>query len=293
MFTVGSVELPTFLIYNKNGTMKIIVLYFSMIIIASTSHAQIADSSSREVKLQGAVNFRDIGGYATKNGKKVKMGLLYRSAALNTLTDADLAKLEALHIKYDFDFRGPYEVKTAPDKIPSGTTRISLPAGSENVGDSNYMKNMGKYMKSDSFLISFYTVLTPFKDRYTPLFDSLVSNTKASPMLFHCTAGKDRTGIAAALILYALGVDEQTIFDDYEATNYYRRNENAKSIAQMTKYYGLDEKIAQNLMGAKKDYIAATFATIRAKYGSIDVYLDKELGLTKKKINQLRTMYTQ
>jgi protein-tyrosine phosphatase len=273
--------------------MKTVIISLLFVIFSINVNAQIADSSSREVKLEGAVNFRDIGGYATKNGKTVKMGLLYRSAALNTLTDADLAKLSGLHIKYDFDFRGPYEVKTAPDKIPVGTTRISLPAGSENVGDSNYMKNMSKYMKSDSFLISFYTVLTPFKERYTPLFDSLLSNKTASPMLFHCTAGKDRTGIAAALILYSLGVNEQAILDDYEATNYYRRNENAKAIAQMTKYYGLDEKTASNLMGAKKEYIAATFATIRSKYGSLDNYLEKELGLTPPKIKKLRAMYTQ
>jgi protein-tyrosine phosphatase len=263
-----------------------------MILIASTNFAQIADSSTREVKLQGAVNFRDLGGYATKSGKKVKMNVLFRTAALNSLTDADLTKIAGLQIKYDFDFRGPFEVKTAPDKIPTGTTRISLPAGSENIGDSNYMKNMGRYLKSDSFMMSFYTVLTPFKDRYKPLFDSLITNTKSSPILFHCTAGKDRTGIAAALILYALGVKEQTIFEDYEATNYYRRKENAKSIAQMTKYYGLDEKIASNLMGAKKEYIAATFSTIKGKYGTIDAYLEKELGLTQQKIKILRALYT-
>jgi protein-tyrosine phosphatase len=259
----------------------------------TTQNTQVADSIVREIKLQGAVNFRDIGGYNTKDGKKIRMGMLYRSAALNTLTDADVAKIAALNIKYDFDFRGPYEVKTAPDKIPTGTTRISLPAGSENVGDSNYIKNMGKYMKSDSFLISFYTVLTPFKDRYTPLFDSLVANTTASPILFHCTAGKDRTGIAAALILYALGVDEETIFKDYEATNYYRRNENVKAIAQMTKYYGMDEKTASNMMGAKKEYIQSTFVTIKAQYGTINNYLEKVLGLNSKKIKQLKAIYTK
>jgi protein-tyrosine phosphatase len=272
--------------------MKSIVLFFSMVIIHAVSFAQIADSSIREVKLQGAVNFRDIGGYTTKDGKKVKMNVLYRSAALNTLTDADLDKLSGLHIKYNFDFRGPFEVKTAQDKMPTGTIRISLPAGSENIGDSNYMKNMSSMIKSDSFLLSFYTNLTPFKDRYTPLFDSLLSNKNVSPMLFHCTAGKDRTGIAAALILYALGVDEQTIYEDYEATNYYRRNENAKTIAQMTRYYGLDEKTASNLMGAKKEYIAATFTTIRAQYGTIELYLDKVLGLTKAKIAILKKYYT-
>ena len=273
--------------------MKKIFLSLFAIISIYQLNAQIADSSLREVKLQGAVNFRDIGGYKTRDGKKVIMGLLYRSAALNTLTDADVAKIAALNIKYDFDFRGPYEVKTAPDKIPTGTTRISLPAGSENVGDSNYMKNMAKFMKSDSFLISFYTVLTPYKDRYTPLFDSLIANKTASPILFHCTAGKDRTGIAAALILYALGVDEETIFNDYEATNYYRRNENAKAIAQMTKYYGLDEKTATSMMGAKKEYIQSTFTTIKAQYGSVDNYLEKVMGLNSKKIIALRSLYTK
>ena len=270
-------------------------IFFSLFIlfVSFVSNAQISDSSAREIKLQGAVNFRDIGGYPTKDGKKVKMGLLYRSAALNTLTDADISKIADLHIKYDFDFRGPFEVKTAPDKIPAGTFRISLPAGSENIGDSNYMKNMSKYMKSDSFLISFYTVLTPFKERYTPLFDSLLANKNTSPILFHCTAGKDRTGIAAALILYALGVEEETIYNDYEATNYYRRNENSKAIAQMTKYYGLDEKTASNMMGAKKEYIQSTFTTIRAQYGTIDNYLEKELGLNSKKIKQLKALYTK
>jgi len=258
----------------------------------NTQNVQLLDSNIREIKLQGAVNFRDLGGYKNKDGKKVKTGLLYRSAALNTLTDADIAKIAALNIKYDFDFRGPYEVKTAPDKIPAGTTRISLPAGSENVGDSNYMKNLGRYMKSDSFLLSFYTVLTPFKHRYAPLFDSLLANKNASPILFHCTAGKDRTGIAAALILYALGVDEETIFNDYEATNYYRRNENAKQIAQMTKYFGMDEKVATSMMSAKKEYIQATFTTIIAQYGTIDKYLDKVMGLNTKKIKQLKAIYT-
>lgn len=258
----------------------------------NAQNAQLVDSNIREVKLQGAINFRDIGGYKTKNGKKVKFGLLYRSAALNTLTEEDLSKIASLHIKYDFDFRGPYEVKAAPDKIPVGTLRISLPSGSENVGDSNYMKNMSKYMKSDSFLISFYNVLTPFKDRYMPLFDSLISNKNASPILFHCTAGKDRTGIAAALILYALGVDEETIFNDYEATNFYRRNENAKAIAQMIKYYGMDEKTASAMMAAKKEYIESTFTTIKAQYGTIDNYLEKVMGLNHKKIKQLRAIYT-
>jgi len=273
--------------------MKRVIIAMAFLMSSICSIAQIADSSTREVKLEGAVNFRDLGGYKTKSGKVVKNNVLYRSAALNTLTQNDIEKLTKLNLKYDFDFRGPFEVKSAPDKIPTGTTRISLPAGSENIGDSNYMKNMGKLMRSDSFLLTFYTDLSPFKARYTPLFDSLLTNKSASPILFHCTAGKDRTGIAAALILYALGVDDQTIFEDYEATNYYRRNENAKAVIGMQKMYGMDPKTAMNLMGAKKEYIESTFTTIRAKYGTVDAFLEKELGVTTSKLKKLRYYYTK
>jgi protein-tyrosine phosphatase len=263
------------------------------ILILFKSFSQVSDSSQREIKLQGAVNFRDIGGYKTKNGKVVKMHLLYRSAALNTLTNQDLLTIDSLGIKYDFDFRGPYEVKVAEDRIPNTTIRISLPAGSENIGDSAYMKNMGQLMKSDKFILNFYTDLAPFKYRYAPLFDSLVANQSMSPILFHCTAGKDRTGIAAALILYALGVDEKTIYDDYEATNYYRKRENEKAIVNIIKFYGTNEQVAVNLMSAKREYIEATFNTIRAKYGTIENYLNEEMGLNRKKIIRLQKIFTK
>ena len=253
--------------------------------------AQVADSTKREIKLHGAINFRDIGGYVTKDGKHVKWGKIYRSASLNKLTDDDLKKLQNLSLAYIADFRGPYEVQAAPDRVPVNVIRISLPAGSENIGDSNYMKNMIQQMRKDSSLVAFYSTLTPFKERYKPVFDEMLQLNKDSAMLFHCTAGKDRTGIAAALILYSLGVDEQTIMQDYLATNYYRSAENEKAIAGMMKIYGLDENTAKNMMAAKESYLEATFSAIKNQYGSIDNYLDKEMGLDKKKIKKLKALY--
>lgn len=254
--------------------------------------AQVADSAMREVKLQGAVNFRDIGGYATKDGKHVQWGRIYRSAALNHLTDADLDTLQKRAIAWIGDFRGPYEVKTAPDKIPAGATRVSLPAGSENIGDSTYMKTFVQQMNAgDSSLISFYSVTMPFKDRYKPLFDELLTLPKDSALLYHCTAGKDRTGIATALVLYTLGVDEQTIQADYLASNYYRAAENERSINGMVKMYGISETAARSMMGVKSEYLNATFAAIKQQYGSIDKFLQKELGLDKAKITKLRKLY--
>jgi protein-tyrosine phosphatase len=262
-----------------------------IVIVPLSSMAQIADSSRREIKLEGVVNFRDLGGYATKDGRHVKWGKIYRSASLNRLTDADVKKLQGLSLARVADFRGPYEVAVAPDKLPSGALRISLPAGSENVGDSNYMRNMMRQVRNDSFMIAFYGVITPFKERYKPLFRELLTLNKDSSLLFHCTAGKDRTGIAAALVLYALGVNERTIMDDYLATNYYRSVENEKMINTMVKAYAIDEVRARNLMSAREDYLEATFASIKSKYGSLDNFLKTEMGLNRKKIKQLRRLY--
>src|SRR5450432_574651 len=106
--------------------MKIIfsVIFFCTTVIAV--NAQVADSNRREIKLHGVVNFRDIGGYPTKDGKHVKWGKIYRSAELSRLTPGGLDTLSQLSIAYIADFRGPYEIKMAPDKIPTAATRVSL-----------------------------------------------------------------------------------------------------------------------------------------------------------------------
>jgi len=268
-------------------------ILFFLFIVPLVSRAQVSDGTKREVKLQGAVNFRDLGGYVTKDGHHVKWGKLYRSAALNKLTEADLQKLHGLSIAWVADFRGPFEVQAAPDKLPVEAVRVSLPAGSETIGDSNYAKNMLAQMKDQSGLTSFYSEINPFPARYEPVFKEMLALDKDSALLFHCTAGKDRTGIAAALILYALGVDEETIMQDYLATNYYRASDNGKAIGGMVKMYGLDEATAKNLMAAKEDYLNATFAAIRSKYGSVENYLEKEMGLGNKEIVRLKEMYLE
>lgn len=273
--------------------MKQLQLFIVILFASSSVFAQIADSSRREIKLEGAVNFRDLGGYQTKEGKTVKWNKLYRSAALNQLTANDLNKLNQLSLQTVVDFRGPYEVKIAPDKIPATAKRVSLPAGSEKIGDSNYLKQMMLSMKNDSGLIRFYTDLAPFHDRYQPMFEALLGLNKDSSLLFHCSAGKDRTGIAAALILYALGADEKVIIEDYLATNYYRRNENAKAIQGMVKFYGLDEATATNMMAAKQSYIEATFNSIKKQYGTVDHFLEQELGLSQAKIALLKQKFLE
>jgi len=274
--------------------MKAFLFSFSVFFILLTTQAQITDSSKRQVKLQGAVNFRDIGGYKTKDGRQVKWGKIYRSAEINNLTNTDLTKLETLSIHYVLDFRGPAEFNVAPDKIPNGAIRISLPAGSEEVGDrTKMMQQMSKAASGDSIMLPFYTNIESFSKRYGPVFTTLLNNSKDSAVVIHCTAGKDRTGIGSALILYALGVDEKSIMADYLASNYYRQSDVDRMKKILIDMYHMKEEVVMDVMGVKEKYLSATFDAIKSKYGSIDNFLENEIGLTKAKREQLQQNFLE
>jgi protein-tyrosine phosphatase len=263
-----------------------------IVILPLFAISQITDSLKREVKLQGAINFRDIGGYKTKDGKEVKWGKIYRSAEINHLTPEDIEKLEALKIHYVLDFRGPSEVAAGADKVPNTAIRISLPAGSENVGDKSKMfKSMATATEGDSIMLPFYSNIESYSKRYKPMFDALINNSDDSALVYHCTAGKDRTGIATALILYALGVDEQIIISDYLATNFYRKSDNGRMRKMLMDTYHMNELVVDDVLGVKESYLKATFQAITNKYGSINNFLQSEMGLTKSAIKKLKKKY--
>lgn len=255
--------------------------------------AQISDSLQRKVFLSGAVNFRDIGGYTTKDGKTVKWGKIYRGAELANLTMADVSELEKRKIHEVLDFRGPAEVEAAPDKMPKNAIRISLPAGSETVGDKMQMlKMMNASKNADSIILPFYANTEPFEKRYKPMFQALLNISSDSALLFHCTAGKDRTGIAAALILTALGVDQQKVMEDYLASDYYRQSDNLRMKKMLVAMYKMDETVVDGIMGTRPQYLEATFNAIMTKYGSMDNFFKNVMGLTKKDLKKLKKMYT-
>ncbi len=274
--------------------MKKYILFICLTFITLGCFAQIADSAKRHVVLQGAANFRDLGGYSTKDGHHVKWNEIYRSADMSRLTDADLLVLKDRKITYDVDLRGIKEAAGAPDKINPGTDYILCSAGSNNLGAM--MKGLytakGK-AAGDSLIMQFYKNTDSLALRYKPFFDKLLDLPTGQSLVFHCTAGKDRTGIAAALLLYSLGVPYDTIIQDYEATNYYRRTENAKAIGQMTKGLHADEEVVKAMMAAKKEYLDATFDKIKKQYGSIDNYLTTQIGLDDKKIALLKSKFLE
>ncbi|HEX9511146.1 MAG TPA: tyrosine-protein phosphatase [Puia sp.] len=275
--------------------MKQLFIFLSFLPFAIAGHAQVADSSQRQVKLQGGINFRDLGGYAVAGGHHVRWNRIYRSADISKLTDSDLTVLRGRHITSVVDLRGVQESKQAPDRLNPGTKYILCPAGSDNaLGD--WMKAMATIKtepQGDSMMRAYYIKTEFLADRYKPFFTQLLELPDDQALLFHCTAGKDRTGIGAALLLYTLGVPYETILNDYTATNYYRSAENEKMLPPMMQGMHISEPVARELLGAKREYLEATFNTIREQYGSIDNFLRGPLGLDVVKIKQLKDKFLE
>jgi protein-tyrosine phosphatase len=168
---------------------------------------------------------------------------------------------------------------------------ILLPAGSDGM---NWMKTIShlKGNGGDSLMIAYYSNTDSLALRYKPFFDKLLALPAGESLVFHCSAGKDRTGIGAALLLYALGVPYETIMNDYLASNYYRKDVNVKMMGQMSAVH-IDPEVAKGMMGVKKEDLDATFAAITKRYGSVDVYLRTQIGLDDGKIALLKKKFLE
>ncbi|MGI4739749.1 MAG: tyrosine-protein phosphatase [Janthinobacterium lividum] len=260
--------------------------------LAQTAKDTLVFNPKRAVTLQGTSNFRDLGGYPAAGGKHVKWGHIYRSSDISKLTDSDLQALQSRHVALVCDLRGPQEVAQAPDRLPPGARRIELPAGSEKI-DPRLLSGGAKTVNRDSLMRAVYTNTSFFRAKYKPLFDELLALPGEEALLFHCTAGKDRTGIGAALVLAALGVDRPTILKDYAATDVYWQAGREQSLQRMTQAGMSAETMAayRPLLAANPAYLAGTFAAIDKQYGSLDKYLATEMGLTPQKLMVLRTKY--
>jgi protein-tyrosine phosphatase len=272
--------------------MRYIILTLLTTALVRPVQAQVTDSARRHIVLQGAVNVRDLGGYPGADGRRVKWATLYRSADISHLTDADLRTLAYLRIRCDVDLRGKAESAQAPDRINAGTDYILCPAGSDSV--NTWMKQLaGMKSGGDFLMLAFYSNTTYLADRYKPFFQKLLSLPDTSALLFHCTAGKDRTGIGAALLLYTLGVPYTTIQADYEATDVYRRGANERMIQSMVQGLHVDEQVARDMLSAKAVYLDATFSALRSRYGSVDAFIKDQLGLDDQAIARLRQRFLE
>jgi protein-tyrosine phosphatase len=185
--------------------------------------APTAAAHERLLPLQGGRNFRDLGGYATEDGRHVRWGMLYRSGSMHDLTPADYAALQRRGIRIVCDLRDTRERSAEPVHWPT--------TGAPQVLSDDYaldprdflpaapMKDWTAYSARAAMTASYPKMLVQFRNQYRRMFAELLAGH--APLAFNCSAGKDRTGIAAALLLTALGVPRQTVIDDYLLTNRY------------------------------------------------------------------------
>lgn len=243
----------------------------------------------RTVALQGATNFRDLGGYPTADGRTVAWRRLYRSDHLAGLTEADLATLAARGVARSADFRGVAERRAHAYDWP-GVAQHALSIEPTVVQRAVALMQAGQRLQAqDAVALMQETYLGFVRDnsaRFAELFRLLLAND--APLVFHCTAGKDRTGFAAALILHALGVARQDIEQDYLLTNaLYQRP--AEAAGPMSR--SLDESVLQVLWKVQPEFLHAAWRLVDADYGGMDAYLRDVIGLDSTAQAELRTRY--
>lgn len=237
--------------------------------------------AERRLPLSGVYNARDLGGYRTADGRHVKWGKIIRSDDLHELTPEDRAYLASMPLKSVVDFRSPQEIEARPDSLPSGVQYYELSITPGNVEDvESYMNLTPDQVTQAMEEMNRYFATSPEGiDRYREFFRILQQDGE-TPLIFHCSAGKDRTGMGAALILYALNVPEATIMQDYLLSNEYVKGKYGKYIEQYPHLEGLFE--------VKPEYLQAGIGAIKSKYGSVENYLRDELGVN---IENFRATY--
>ncbi|WP_294308067.1 tyrosine-protein phosphatase [uncultured Sphingomonas sp.] len=257
---------------------------------ASAPATVTAPAHTRVLPLQGGRNFRDLGGYRTADGRTVKWGLLYRSGQMHDLTPADYVTLQKLGIRTVCDFRDTRERTTEPTLWPAGQTPKVL--SDDYALDMSAMKIPGDPASwtheqvVTAMSATYPKLLDQFNGQYRRMFAGLLAGDV--PLAFHCTAGKDRTGVAAALLLTALGVPRATIVDDYLLSNRHM----APMPAHPTGFWAkLSPEAARTFAGVDRRYMDAVFAVTDRHPGGTMGYLKDELGLDAAKIAKLRALY--
>lgn len=249
--------------------------------------------SVRHIALEGATNVRDLGGYRTEQGHQVRYGQVFRADALGKLTEADVAKLSALDLRTVVDFRVPLEVeRDGADRLPDGLTTTSRPVDDlglyaktmEIIGSKDPVAQQEALGdgKAEEQMRSVYRTFVTDPDNRRQFAATLrdIAQQQRSPLLYHCTSGKDRTGWLSYLLLRAVGVPAKTAVADYLLSNDFRAEADRKAREELQKAgYMENPDLLIPLQEVREDYLAAALVQAEKDYGSLDGYLTDGLGL--------------
>lgn len=251
-----------------------------------------AQTPGRFLNLDSVANLRDIGGYRTTDGRTVRWQRIYRGASLAFLTAEDAAKLAEMGLKIICDFRTKEEAAANPDILPENVEYMRLTVRTNE--DTRWQRLrilLFERGRLGDTLVEMYTRI--MIDQNAALFGTIfrrIADENNLPLLMHCSAGKDRTGVAIALLLRVLGVPENTVIADYSLSNlyfeYFRKI--TAPVIQRAAQLGITEEEMRPLLLAHPNTLQTMLAYIDAKYGSVEKYLRDAAGLEDATLEKIR-----
>lgn len=244
-------------------------------------------AADRRVALEGLTNFRDLGGYPVRDGGRTRWGMVFRAEALHGLTQDDLVTYERLGIATVYDLRRDAERAARPNPVASE----ALVFLSQTI-ERSPLTGSGIMTEEDGQQI-LRTVYVGLLEHAGPQIGALLagmSSAERLPAVFHCHAGKDRTGIAAALLLEVLGADRERVLDDYELTARYRFREQQTGSFERLVASGIPPEAAAGVLTAPRWAMSEALEVLDSDYGGIERYLLDRAGLDPAQVDALRTL---
>lgn len=265
---------------NSSGSFPIPVSNHQRSYFTFDAAGKLFSVAENHLPMTGGYNFRDLGGIKTKKGKSIVWGTLIRSDELRNLDKEDLEYLASIPLTSIIDFRSNNEINHAPDKLPASLKYylpLSIMPGSLNIEEIEEALEKKVFAGANKFMLNVYEKFVTdekIQQTYRQFFKYL-ENKDNLPLLFHCTAGKDRTGFATVLLLFALGVDEETIIEDYLSSGTYLQGKYPEGV---------------DIFTVKPEFLQAAVNKINADYTSIENYLKEVLQVD---IGKLRRLYLE
>jgi protein-tyrosine phosphatase len=243
------------------------------------------------VLLEGCLNLRDVGGYETADGRHVRAGCVFRSDELHRLTDADLDAVAALGIRVVFDLRNVDERTARPNRLPDDVELLERvtpsTAGPTPSTEEQIVRNELPVHDDGEFAGVYVRLLGALAPELRIILERAV-DAPMRPLLFHCAAGKDRTGIVTAVLLGLLGVPDDVILDDYELSTRYFTARKLDTLAATMAEYGVTEERLRPLLSARRPVLDALLEHVRDQWGGFDGYAREHVGLDDEFPERLR-----
>ena len=250
------------------------------------------------IELGKSRNLRDLGGYSTVDGRETKKGILYRSDHLSKVTKRDLEKVAALGVKTVYDLRGEEERESYPQRLPEIVSMevVSLPVFYQGLDPWVTARRIvirgdveeGEF--HDVMVEAYRSYVLDFRTQWSLLLKGL-AEPGTLPALIHCTYGKDRTGVAVAIVLRSLGVPRENVMEGYLLSNKFweSKTELYSCLANCASCFRTPRREVRALMEVRPEYLEAAFAAIDEKYGSFEGYLQEGLGIDDATLERLRS----